>query len=293
LTVAADHTVITFDADRLSVTAHSWGARDAPLALLLHGYPDTAWTWRHLGPALANAGYRVVAPYLRGYAPTALAPDGGYSPEALVGDTLATCEALGADGDTVLVGHDWGAETAYAAGAVAPQSFRRIVTLAVPPAAVFGELWRHPLLLLRQAKRFDYIALNQLPGTERLLHRQVPRLWRRWSPAYGPDEDVWRALAALRSPERRTAALRYYRAIALQPRARGGGHPRVVSIPRGVGDVPIRYLHGERDGCILADVARLAARHVPTRILPGAGHFLQLEAPDVVSAEVLGFLGPV
>jgi pimeloyl-ACP methyl ester carboxylesterase len=292
VTVDSDHTVITYDADGLSVTAHAWGSRNAPLALLLHGYPDTAWTWRHLGPGLANAGYRAVAPYLRGYAPTALAPDGGYSPEALVGDVLAACAALQADNNVVLVGHDWGAETAYAAGAVAPQRFRRIVTLAVPPAAVFSDLRRHPMLFLRQARRFDYIALYQLPGTERRLHRQIPRLWRRWSPGYASDEDVHAALAALASPERRTAALRYYRAVARQPRARGGGHPRVPSIPRGLGEVPTQYLHGACDGCILAEVARLAERYLPTQVLHGVGHFFHLEAPEEVNAEVLGFLGP-
>jgi pimeloyl-ACP methyl ester carboxylesterase len=106
-----------------------------PLALCLHGFPDTARTWRYLLPELAAAGFRAVAPFMRGYAPTAVPDDGRYSVGALAGDAGALHEVLGGDGRAVLIGHDWGAEAAYAAGALAPDRWRRLVTLAVPPAA--------------------------------------------------------------------------------------------------------------------------------------------------------------
>ncbi|MES4793201.1 MAG: alpha/beta hydrolase, partial [Chloroflexota bacterium] len=92
-------------------------AGDGPLALLLHGFPDTAHTWRHLLPELAAAGFRVVAPWMRGYAPSSLAPDDCYQSGALGADAIALHEALGGDTDAVLVGHDWGAVAAYAAAA--------------------------------------------------------------------------------------------------------------------------------------------------------------------------------
>src|SRR5579875_940155 len=83
------------------------GPGDGPLALCLHGFPDTARTFRHLLPRLAAAGFRAVAPWLRGYAPTALAPDGAYQTGALAFDACALHEALGGDADAVVIGHDW------------------------------------------------------------------------------------------------------------------------------------------------------------------------------------------
>src|SRR6476661_5020594 len=79
-----------------------------PLALCLHGFPDSAWSWRHLLPALADAGFHAVAPFLRGYAPTDVAPDGRYQTGAIVADAIALHEALGGDDRAVLIGHDWG-----------------------------------------------------------------------------------------------------------------------------------------------------------------------------------------
>ena len=97
--------------------------------------PDTARTWRYLLPELAAAGFRAVAPFMRGYAPTAVPDDGRYSVGTLADDAIALHEVLGGDGHAVLIGHDWGAEAAYTAAVAAPDRWRRVVTLAVPPAA--------------------------------------------------------------------------------------------------------------------------------------------------------------
>jgi pimeloyl-ACP methyl ester carboxylesterase len=122
--------------ENIPFTALAWGPADGPLALCLHGYPDTARTWRHLGPELAAHGWRVVAPYTRGYAPSGLAPDGAYGVGALARDALALRRVLADDEPAVLIGHDWGAVTAYLAGSYAPGAFRRIVTMAVAPGPV-------------------------------------------------------------------------------------------------------------------------------------------------------------
>ena len=82
---------------------------DGPLALCLHGFPDSAHTWRHLLPRLADAGYRAVAPFLRGYAPTAVPADGRYQTGVLALDAIGFHEALGGDDQAVIIGHDWGA----------------------------------------------------------------------------------------------------------------------------------------------------------------------------------------
>src|SRR5438045_6330238 len=88
---------------------------EGPLALCLHGFPDSAWTWRYLLPELAAAGFRAVAPFMRGYAPTDVPTDGRYQTGALAADALALHDVLGGDGDAVIVGHDWGAAATYGA----------------------------------------------------------------------------------------------------------------------------------------------------------------------------------
>ena len=96
----------------------AWGPADGPLVVALHGFPDTAWTWRHLGPHLAGLGMRVVAPFLRGYAPSGLAADGSYHVGALMADAVGAARASSAaTTGPSLVGHDWGAITANALGA--------------------------------------------------------------------------------------------------------------------------------------------------------------------------------
>src|SRR5438270_5643549 len=103
--------------------ALAWGDPGAPLALLVHGYPDSAWTWRHLGPRLAGEGWRAVAPFTRGYAPSDLAPDDRYLIADQVQDVLALHAALGGDNRSVLIGHDWGAAATWGVTDAAPARF--------------------------------------------------------------------------------------------------------------------------------------------------------------------------
>ncbi|MCW2777393.1 MAG: alpha/beta hydrolase [Frankiales bacterium] len=273
-----DATPLTVSANDLSFGALSWGSPGDPLALLVHGYPDTAWTWRHLGPRLAARGWHAVAPFTRGYGPTDLAAS--YRAADLAQDVLALHAALGGDDRAVLVGHDWGAVTAYAVTAVAPDRFRHVVTLAVPPVqALLPPL--PPLLLARQLRLSWYFAFNQLPGAERTLGTVVPRLWRDWSPGYDGTDDVARVLASLDTLPRRRAALQYYR----------------DNLGRGVAEgfrttpgAPFLYLHGDRDGCMQADLGERHADRFPpgSRFVrvPDVGHFLHLEDPERVGALV-------
>ena len=110
------------------------GDPSGPLALCLHGFPDTAHTWRHLLPRLAEAGYHAVAPFMRGYAPTEVPADGRYQSGVLGVDANALHEALGGDDRAVLVGHDWGAAGVYAAATLEPSRWRKVVAMSVPTA---------------------------------------------------------------------------------------------------------------------------------------------------------------
>src|SRR6059058_4865982 len=155
-----------------------------PLALCLHGFPDSAQTWRHLLPELAAAGFRAVAPWTRGYAPTAIPADGDFSVATLAADANALHEALGGDADAVLVGHDWGAITAYGAAALATDRRRRLVTMAVPPPAVASAAFFD----YAQLKRSFYVYLFQTGLAEMVVSADdfafIDNLWRDWSPSY-------------------------------------------------------------------------------------------------------------
>jgi pimeloyl-ACP methyl ester carboxylesterase len=292
--VATDTT--TIDLDHVRLSALTWGPSDGPLALLLHGFPDSAHTWRHLGPVLAEEGWRVVAPFTRGYAPSSVPGDGRSDVGALMDDAAGVHQALGGDDSAVLVGHDWGAITANGLAAHRDSPFRRIVSMSVPPlnALPLRETVRH---LPRQARRSWYVAFNQLPlWPERSMERLVTKLWRDWSPAYDATADVASTLAALPDTAHRRAAVDYYRQIA-----------RPVGVPRryrhwqaalsGPALVPVLYLHGRDDGCMTASFAEIAQSHVPpeteVRMVDDAGHFLHLEQPAEVNRQVRDFLAAV
>lgn len=272
-------------ANGLTFAALQWGDRNAPLALLLHGYPDTAWTWRHLGPHLAERGWRAVAPFSRGYAPTELAPDDRYRVADLGRDACALHAALGGDERAVLVGHDWGAVATWAVTASDPDRFDRYVAMAVPPPAALAEP-APARLTLRQLRMSWYMGFNQLPGSERQLGRVVPKLWRTWSPGYDPSEDLRWFFAALPTLAHRRAALKYYR-DSLR-----GGMGEMLSTGAGA---PALYLHGERDGCMHAALGERAITALPSGSrfakVPGVGHFLQLEDPARVNGLIVDWLG--
>lgn len=276
----------------LNFAALAWGSTDGPLALALHGYPDTAWTWRHLGPQLAERGWRVVAPYTRGYGPTDLAPDGDYWLGQLAADAAALRDELGGDARSVLIGHDWGAATAYALGAHSPALFSRIVTLAVPPPGALAPSVRDLRLALGQLRRSWYMFFQLLPSiSERALDWVIPKLWADWSPGYDAREDVANVLASLEGAGRRTAALRYYRAFAqhpVRPRRRTPSPDARTARPL------LLYLYGDQDGCLQPLLSARANRVLqpPSRTerVSGTGHFLHLEQPDIVNPLIAEFL---
>lgn len=119
---------------------------------------------------------------MRGYAPSSVAPDGRYSVNELAADAVALHDVLGGDEQAVLIGHDWGAEAAYGAAALAPERWRRLVTISVPPSSLDAKL----LADHEQLKRFYYLLLLQLPGAEEIVAAAdfafIDRLWHDWSP---------------------------------------------------------------------------------------------------------------
>lgn len=287
--------------DALTLTALGWGPVDdasRPLAILLHGFPDTAHTWRHLAPALVDAGYRVLAPFTRGYVPSAIPADGSYHVAALVDDALGVHRAHAGDGRALLVGHDWGAITANGVAALPDQPFGAVVSMAVPPFPMMfprrDDLGRWLRLMPRQAGLSWYTVFNQLPGVpERRFEQLVAHLWRRWSPGHDATADLAHLAAALPDDAHRSAALGYYRA-QVRPGRLPARYRALAEHQFGAPRRPLLYLHGADDGCLDAGWAGRIGDRLPdgsrVAVVERAGHFLQLERPDVVNALILDWL---
>ncbi len=279
----------------------SWGAEDAPIALCLHGFPDTAHGWRKVAPPLVNAGWRVVAPFMRGYAPSSTSSDGSYHVGALMDDALRVLEAAGPTGRDVLIGHDWGAIAGSGLAAMPDSPFEKAVIMSVPPAGTFRPLGRIPdagrlvARLPRQLLRSWYIMYFQLPTLpEHSASWVVPRLWRQWSPSYDAAEDVALVLDAIGAPQNWRAALGYYRATVRNSKP----PPRYAELHEHWLSplvLPTLYLHGADDGCASADYTRWVEPALPpgsrAEVVEHAGHFMQLDRPDDVARRIVDFIG--
>jgi len=266
-----------------------WGPPDGRLVVALHGFPDTAWTWRHVAPLLADAGHRVAAPFLRGYAPSEIPADRDYTVRALAADAVALHGLLGGGPDAVLLGHDWGAITTNAVVGDPASPYGRHVSLAVAPFAAMNpsRATLGPWLsaMVRQPFHSWYIAANQVPGlSERNFDRLVARLWRSWSPGYDAREDLELLRSAVPDLEHARAVVSYYRAML------GSGIKPALAEPA----APLLYLHGDRDGALDPRFFPVIEQWMPSSsraaLVAGAGHFLQLERPAEVAAEILQFV---
>jgi len=287
----SDPEVLTLDLPHLRVSALAWGPPDGRLALCLHGYPDTAWTWRHVGPILAAHGYRVVAPFSRGYAPTAIPDDGDYHIGALMYDAIAAHRELGGYSDAVLIGHDWGGMTASALAGHLDSPFSKVVMIGVPFIPGLGRrVARRTLRVMPQQIPMSwYVIYQQVPWiSERSLKRVIPRLWRDWCPpGYDATDDLGHVWEALPDVARRKAAITYYR----DQKPIGKPAPRYRALQEGwdseLPRVPLLLLHGRIDGAMSVRLVDISAEALPAdsryQVIDGAGHFMQLDRPEMIA----------
>lgn len=287
---------IDVSAPEVELKALSWGKPGNPVALCLHGFPDTAYGWRLMAPRLVAAGWHVVAPFMRGYAPSSIPADGSYHIGALMDDALRVYETAGGTGRDVVIGHDWGAMAATGLAALPDSPFSKAVIMSVPPPAALRSATDRVALtgqLPAQLLRSWYIGYFQLPWLpERSASWVLPRLWRRWSPGYDAEEDLRHVDAAIGTPEGWRAALGPYRALrsVRVPARYADLHAHWLRLPT----VPSLYLHGRKDGCMSPAFTRWVEPALPNgsavAVVENAGHFLQLEQPDEVADRVLHFL---
>jgi pimeloyl-ACP methyl ester carboxylesterase len=254
------------------------GPDDGRLVLLLHGFPQTSWSWRRVWPSLAAQGYRVVAVDQRGYSPDASPDDAEqYTTAHLVGDVLGFLDALGADRADV-VGHDWGAAVAWQLAAHHPGRVRTLTAVSVPHPKAFQEaLTSDP----DQQKRSAYMRAFASAGFENvLLAEGAARLRGLFQGSRGVDVD--HVVERLGEPRTLRRALNWYTAST----------PALPSLPA----ITSPTLHVWSDGDLaLGETATLAtARYVdgPYRleVLPGVSHWIPEDAPDELSGLLLDHL---
>ncbi|MGI8607045.1 MAG: alpha/beta fold hydrolase [Gaiellaceae bacterium] len=286
---------ISVQARGLRFAALETGDPENPLVLCLHGFPDSAWTWRHLLPSLSAQGFHAVAPFLRGYAPTEL-PTHGFGIADLANDVLALEETLRGAERSAVVGHDWGAAAVDAALHRDADRWSCAVAVSVPPAGGYSI----DAISLNQLRRSWYSFLFQLPDPavpEQLASQDdlslIDSLWAAWSPGYPAAEDIRHAKEALRPPGHLRAAITYYREAPTGVASPAEAAAAQQSLRRL--EVPLLYLHGARDGCIGLDSVELVRQYFPPGtqvvVLENAGHFVQLEQPEEFNRLVLEFIG--
>jgi pimeloyl-ACP methyl ester carboxylesterase len=279
---------------QLTFTTYEMG--QGPLVLLIHGFPDTPFTFRHMMPVLAKAGYRAVAVTSRGFEPSSQPKDNDYGFAALSDDVPCWIAALG-ETTAHVVGHDWGANVALAGTLRAPDRIKTLTLMSVPHLAGFGSVG---LKSVEQMRRSWYVFFFQWRGVADYVVQCnewafLKMLWRRWSLGWSvPTQDLAAMVSVFSQPGVKAAALEYYRAALKTKAPRYDEGVALLSKPV---QVPTLGLTGERDRCISADIfeksmlPELFAKGVQTKRVSGAGHFLHLEKPDETHASLLEFLG--
>ena len=286
---------------------------DGPLVVLLHGFPECWYSWRHQIAALAPR-FRAVAPDLRGYnlsdKPAGVA---AYALPELVADVRGLVEAFG-ERQAVIVGHDWGGAVAWSFAMEHPEATRRLVVMNCPHPAIFAQ---HLRTDRRQLARSWYMFFFQIPwlpeallglGHARLIGDAIRRTAVRQDSL--SEEDLLHLRAAACQPGALRGGINYYRAVFRSPEARAlwprwlrrfvyGDRPieglreRLEDWPRIT--APTLLVWGEQDVALGKELSvgmePLMAGPFEVKYIPLSGHWVQQEQPQVVNGYLLDFLG--
>ncbi|MEV7552201.1 alpha/beta fold hydrolase [Amycolatopsis sp. NPDC089917] len=265
----------SFDHDGLVFDVRDTGPLDGPVVVLLHGFPQTSTSWAETAALLNDRGYRTIAPDQRGYSPRAR-PRGrfAYRSSRLVGDTVALIDAIGT-GPVHLVGHDWGANVAWATAARRPDLIRSLTSVSVPHAGAF----LRAMVTGDQLVRSSYMAFFQIPWLPERAMRSRPRLLDRTLAKTGmTTAQISRVHQEILLAGALTGGLNWYRAMFLQSPA--GLRGRV--------SVPTTHVWSDGDTALSRRSAELAGQYVDgeyrLEILTGVSHWVPEEAAATLAA---------
>jgi pimeloyl-ACP methyl ester carboxylesterase len=264
------------------------GPPDGPAVVLLHGFPDFWYSWRHQIPALAAAGFRAIAPDMRGYNLSSRPAEvSAYEPRRLAGDIRDLIRERGAP-KACVAGHDWGAAVAWVLAMAHPEVVERLAILNVPHPRRMLDALRRPG---RQLAKSWYMFFFQLPWLpERAVRADDWRAFRYGfehdaRPGAFTPADIERYREAWSQPGATTATINYYRASLRRP-----GAARQSAL--GPVTAPTLVIWGEHDRYLSSELAEPRREDVPglTRVvrLPEASHWVQHDEPDRVSELLIG-----
>ncbi len=265
------------------------------MVLLIHGYPDNAYSWEHQIRFLADAGYRVIAPFTRGYAPTKTEPGSYFDRATLAMDMVALIDNLNDGKPAYLVGQDWGAAISYGILGAFPDKVSRAMLLAVPhPVEINRTLKKSP----RHCFRSFHWFLFQLPWLpERLIRWTrggfLSFLWKIWSPDFRDVDHVQHIIRSMLAGESVQDTLAYYRA-AIQSKYRDPEHAEIFDRLNDRIKVPTQVLCGQQDMRKemlprAADLFEPSAEY-QWQLIDKCGHFLHREQPQIVNEEIRNWL---
>jgi epoxide hydrolase 4 len=264
---------------------------EGPLVVLLHGFPQFWYCWRHQIGFLAALGYTVVAPDLRGYNDTDK-PRSGYDVPTLLGDIVCLIKGLGQE-KAIIVGHDWGGALAWTFAMRYPHMTQRLIVLNAPhPWAL-----RRELRTLKQLRKSWYVFAFQIPWLPEALlsYHHAAMIGRSiYNSAVQksafPPYVLTQYQVAMSKPGAMTAGLNYYRATA---RRGGYGYKGTGASSQTTIDTPTLLIWGEQDVALDIDLTKDLEQwvhYIEIRRIPDSGHWVQEEKPDAVNALIAQFL---
>lgn len=264
-----------------------------PTVILLHGFPDHALTWSHQIDALSAQGYRVIAPYLKGYPPTTVDPDGFYDKATLVHEVAQFAQVVCPHETCHLVGQDWGAIIGYGLLAAYPELFQRSVLMAVPHPEKVGQSIldaKH----IHRSFHWWFFQLKDLPEKAILQNDMafIDYLWSYWTVEGFQDEAHIRSIKQMLSqPGVLTATLAYYRAMFDQDKSNPAHADLRTQMARPIG-VPTLALCGAEDlrAELMLDQSQYFTSEYEFQLIDKAGHFLHREQPQAVTDQILAWL---
>ena len=264
-------------------------ASEAPLVVLLHGFPQMWWAWRHQIPALAAAGYRVAAMDLRGAAASDKPPQ-GYDVPTLARDVAGVIRSLGAQ-EAVVVGHGLGGVVAWSMPALEPAVTRAVaVVSALHPMRMHNAAVARTLLTRATARRLAFCQLPYFPERRMTRGDLAVRLLGEWgAPGWLAPDVAATYRAAAQIPFAAHSALESLRwLVRSTPRVDGQRYLAAIREPV---TVPVLHVHGSADRCLPVRVAEGGTGAPYTFVtVAGAGHFVPEEAPERTSAELTRWL---